>query len=102
LDEFFGHAFVAGLGFPEVEDFCQPADHGVVGVFVLSFETEKFTEFFDGGLHWLILSWGRVKIRMKAKGRKMKVENREQIAAPNHSWAILLSATGQNVPAKLN
>jgi hypothetical protein len=34
---------------------CQPANHSGVAVFVFGFETEKFTQFFERGLHASIL-----------------------------------------------
>ena len=83
LDKFFGHAFVAGFGFPEVEDLCQPADDGVVGVFVLSFKTEKFTEFFDGRLHSGLFYHGEGED--KDEGKRMQVGNWKRISIPNHS-----------------
>jgi hypothetical protein len=59
LDDGLFHAFGAGFTFPKVEDLDESADDGGVVVAVLVFETEEFAEFFEGGQHIVILSWGR-------------------------------------------
>ena len=59
LDDGLVHAFGAGFTFPKVEDLDHSADDGGVVVSVPVFETEEFAEFFEGGEHETILSWGR-------------------------------------------
>jgi hypothetical protein len=56
LDERLGDGFVAGFAFPVVEDFGKPTNDGGVGVAVAVLEAEEFAQFFEGGLHYVILS----------------------------------------------
>ena len=58
LDDGLFDALGAGFTFPKVEDLDQSADDGGVVISVLVFETEEFAEFFEGGEHGTILSWG--------------------------------------------
>jgi hypothetical protein len=71
LDDGLFHALGAGFTFPKIEDLDQSADDGGVVVSVLVLETEEFTEFFEGGEHGTILSWGE---RGKDEGWGMKDE----------------------------
>jgi hypothetical protein len=56
LDDGLGDGFVAGLAFPVVENVGEPTDDGGVGVAIAMLEAEEFTQFFEGGMHKVILS----------------------------------------------
>jgi hypothetical protein len=45
LNDLFLNSIGAGIPFPVIEHFGQPADNRTVAVSVFMFETEKFAEF---------------------------------------------------------